>query len=551
MIGKAGVKNLWRAETGIFFVLWGYLLWLGHDQFLLDPGVFWNTVIGQHVLDTGAVPRAEEFSGTLRGQPWNSHQWLAQCAMALLHRIGGLDSLLLATATLLAALYTWVAHRLISGGWHWVVGLLVAILTLLASRYHLNARPHLATIVLLGFTFARLVDYEAGRIPLRGLVWLPLVFVLWTNLHGGALGGEATVALVILGWVLFWLLGLPSPIGGVRHAAALVALLAACAAATFVNPYGRQLPMDWVRLMGSPVLPKYIFEHMPLDITNQYQIPIVLFGALYLTVFVIVVRYVGLRQVRVTWLIPLVWLYLTFGRARHCTLFSITAAIAVAELLGQTPWAELAQENTSGLFTPPSQEGQARETSGVVQYLIPVLVVLAAFALQGAGVPLPLIGKDVVRDMKLWPIALVPQLQKYEREHPDAAIFNDMAYGGLLIYYTPHLRIFIDDRCELYGDAFLEDYFQTNKALLDAEKAGSPARMDDPIERWQEKYRINMNLALVIKGSGFQQYLEQATDRWEKIGDTSKPGLQDSAILYQRLPAAEVAPSPRLHPDSD
>jgi hypothetical protein len=492
-------------------------------------------VIGQHILQQGDVPRAEEFSCTLRGQPWNSHQWLAQCLMALLHGIGGLDTLYLATATLLATLYTWVAHRVIRAGWHWVVGFLVALLTLLASRWHFNARPHLATIVLLGWTFARFVDYEAGRIPLRGLFWLPLAIVVWTNLHGGALGGVATAAIVVVGWCSFWALGWSSPIRGIHDAAALIALLCTCIAATLVNPYGWHLPLDWIRLMGSPILPKYILEHRPLDITSRYQVPIVVFGAVYLIVFVHVLRRLGLSQLRVTWLIPLVWLYLTFGRTRHCTLFSITAAIALAELLAQTSWAAwLARENT-GLFKQESKDTEQRGTARLAPYLAPVLAVLLAVSLQGAGMPLPLIGKDIVRGMKLWPTALLPQLEAYEQDHPEAPIFNDMAYGGLLIYYTPRLRIFIDDRCELYGDAFLQDYFETNKALSEAHDRGEDlSRMEDPIERWSRKYGVEMNLALVMKGSGFQLYLDRADDRWSKIGDTSEPGLVHSAMLYRR-----------------
>jgi hypothetical protein len=568
------VKQFWRAESGIFLVLWAYLLWIGEGQFLLDPGVFWNTVIGQHILEQGDVPRAEEFSCTLRGQAWNSHQWLAQCLMALLHRIGGLDTLYLATATFLAALYTWIAHRVIRAGWHWVVGFFVALLTLLASSWHFNARPHLATIVLLGWTFARLVDYEAGRIPLRGLVWLPLAMILWTNLHGGALGGVATVALVVFGWCAFWLMGASSPIGGFRGALWLLALLLACAAATLVNPYGWHLPADWIRLMGSPLLPKYINEHKPLN----WEIPahrwVILFGLAYLVIFASAVRRVGIRGIRVTWLIPLVWFYLTLGRARHCTLFSITAAVALPELLAQSalaawfgreetcePVPPLAAEVSPDaitnvplppletaitaaappqhLFTAPDKDNSPRPARVYATYLLPLAVVVCAFGLQAVGSPLPFIGKDVVNRIKLWPTALVPQLKQYQDEHPETAIFNDMAYGGLLIYYTPDLRIFIDDRCELYGDAFLQDYFDANQEYLDWAKGKLIGPPQDHFERWERQYDIKskFGLALVIQKSGFDYYLQNATDHWLKVADSSQEGLEDPAVLYRRRDA--------------
>ena len=38
---------------------------------------------------------------------------------------------------------------------------------------------------------------------------------------------------------------------------------------------------------------------------------------------------------------------------------------------------------------------------------------------------------------------------------PGTRIFCEYAYGGFLIYHAPGYRVFIDDRCELFGDEFL------------------------------------------------------------------------------------------------
>ena len=76
----------------------------------------------------------------------------------------------------------------------------VLALLVMGSKYHWLARPQILTIALLGWTYAQLVDFEAGTASWRRLCWLPPVFVLWTNLHGGALGGIGTVAFVFAGW---------------------------------------------------------------------------------------------------------------------------------------------------------------------------------------------------------------------------------------------------------------------------------------------------------------------------------------------------------------
>ena len=47
-------------------------------------------------------------------------------------------------------------------------------------------------------------------------------------------------------------------------------------------------------------------------------------------------------------------------------------------------------------------------------------------------------------------------------------MFNDFLYGGFLIYHTPRLRVYIDGRCELYGDEGLLGYGNLDGAAVTA-----------------------------------------------------------------------------------
>ena len=84
-----------------------------------------------------------------------------------------------------------------------------------------------------------------------------------------------------------------------------------------------------------------------------------------------------------------------------------------------------------------------------------------------------------------WPVELLPDLRRVEREHPEGArVFNDFLYGGFLIYYTPGLKVFIDDRCELYGDEWLIQFSAANRSH------------PEQIDRWQEMYDFPYALVL-------------------------------------------------------
>jgi len=74
------------------------------------------------------------------------------------------------------------------------------------------------------------------------------------------------------------------------------------------------------------------------------------------------------------------------------------------------------------------------------------------------------------------------------------------------------LKIFVDDRCSLYGSEFLFAY--------------DTARRDDPrqIDSWQS--RCQFDYALVEAGAPFDAYLRQS-GRWTLLGRSA------AAALYQ------------------
>src|SRR5438128_8678395 len=100
--------RIWRAESGIFLIIWLLLMVGGRSSLLRDPGALWHVVVGERILSDRQLPYTDSFSFTFAGQPWIAQWWLGECILALLHSLSGLDSLLLATATGLACLFTWI-----------------------------------------------------------------------------------------------------------------------------------------------------------------------------------------------------------------------------------------------------------------------------------------------------------------------------------------------------------------------------------------------------------------------------------------------------------
>jgi hypothetical protein len=527
------ITRMVQGETILFFIFWLLLLYIGRSAMFSDPGTFWHVAAGEKMLSSKSVLRVDPFSFTFAGKPWVADQWLAECAMAVVHRLAGWDGLFTLACALLAGVYSWIAGRMLRAGLHpLTAGVLLAVVFLTGSPQFL-VRPLVVTIALLAVTFAWLVDVESGRRSVRSLAWLVPLFVLWTNLHGGVLGGMGTVGLCAAGWCAVALrdsgaatgssggagdaVG-PANLGLLRCGFGLTALVVLLAATSLASPYGVALPREWFETLTMP-LPKLISEHGPLVWTNPIGMATAALAAAYLAVLCGVLPH----RPRVVWLLPLVWLALSVARVRNAPLFGVSAAIGFADMLPHSRigrwlikrfWSESDDhmERTAPVMRP---NGITRMRTLFVPAVLPASAVAAALTLQIAGVGAPLVGRGWAKsDAGRWPVELTPVLATLGPPNSDEVrVFNDMNLGGFLIYYAPRCRIFIDDRCSLYGADFLAAY--------DRARRTDPARIND----WQRDY--GFRYALVETGQGFDCYLASSS-RWLRLAGTP------AATLYQR-----------------
>jgi hypothetical protein len=510
------------APAAFFLVIWLALLAFGRNTLLQDPGTFWHLVLGERLLAAGEATRYDSFTFTFDGQPWLSLQWLGEAAMATAFRAGGWDTLLLLTVTVLATTYAWLAGRLMRGGLHWLPTAVLVAIVIAASSHHFHARPHVATIAFLGITVAWLSDVESRHARLRRLWLLVPVFVLWTNIHGGVLGGLVTVGIVVGGGCLLALVRRERTLR-CRDWLALAALVLCLASSLLANPYGLEMPRAWLRIMAMP-LPEMIQEHRPLSLLRPEGWMVTALAAAYLGL--LIDAWVQRRMQRqgvaaITWLVPLVWLCLTLGRVRHAPLFAIAAAVVMADILPHTRLARwlakwelftLARRASEGgspsIVAPPSLARRARVRWWL---LAPLLAVATGLALQVGRLAVPVLGHNWARhDDARWPVELLPELRSLEAERPGARLINALDFGGFVAFHAPRLKTFIDDRCELFGGEFLADY------------AEAEGRRPERIDEWAAHY--DCEAALVRARSPFDRYL-RTSPRWRLVRESRAGAL--------------------------
>jgi len=165
-------------------------------RLLGDCDTGWHIRTGQWILAHHAVPYRDLFSYSKPDSVWYAWEWLSDVIFAGLNRAGGLAAVSLFAILLLAVIFTLV-FRLARRHSNPVVAVAVTVLAVGASSIHWLARPHLFTLLFTVIFLSALYHVKEGRTRFAGIPWLvllPVLTVLWTNLHGGFLVGVAMIA---------------------------------------------------------------------------------------------------------------------------------------------------------------------------------------------------------------------------------------------------------------------------------------------------------------------------------------------------------------------
>ena len=425
--------------TAFIFLIHPLLAIYRPGGLLQDPGTGWHLVTGRLILDTGSIPARDPFSYTAAGHEWINLAWLFEAAGALLVRLGGLPLFATACVLVYAFIPVLVFRRALRMGAGLAPALGLTVLAYLVLLSHAIARPHIVTSVFFALVLERLDDFQNGRLPARALWWLPLLALLWANLHGGFLVGFA------LGGIFAGVAAFRAVVfrdaEERRRALVFAAVLVAMGLATLVNPHGPRLHTAVQEYLSQRSI-RYFHEFQSPDFLAG-SVPVLSFEALALMlVFVL-----GLGGRRLPWVemaLLVFFLHQALHSARHMSLFAIVAAPIIAR--ETTPWFEARRPALRDRWREIARE-QAALRSPLV-YFPALCTLFVALSLAGA---LPF--SRTLDDLQLSRGAA-----EFIATHQDrfGRLFNTDGLGGSLVYrFWPGLRIFVDDRTAVYGDDFM------------------------------------------------------------------------------------------------
>jgi hypothetical protein len=341
--------------------------WVGTWRPQVDPDAWWHIAIGTSITETGRIPAVEPFSWLTAGERFVAHSWLWDVLMAGAWRAAGATgtSLLVLPVT---ALVVWLLWRLIRLTAPAVAPLPRAALVLIAVIVVFPLWAPRAQTLDVAFVLASVLVLARylRRGALGSLVALPVIGLLWANLHGSAVLGLAAsvaVAVVALPVGLRWGSWPRRPVWPL--AAAGLGGIAAAA----VNPYGPALllyPFD--RDVASAFSPA-IAEWGPPDFGAPGLAP---FGLLLVVVVLMTaLRRPGGSRDPFLLLSAAAWTFAALGSVRFLEIAGPLLVVALAPALEGT-----AKISPDGPDARPTVIGSERPAAAIAA--VAIAAVLAA-----------------------------------------------------------------------------------------------------------------------------------------------------------------------------
>lgn len=382
---------------------------------MIDTDVWFHMKAGLLMAETWRFIYKDMFSYTAAGREWLYHEWLFGVISYYTYSVFGMNGLILGKAAVLTVTFFAVYKCMRIRGVNPYIAFFVLFIAVLAARFRFMERPHIFKFLFVAI-FIYLLDLY--RLKDKNRLWLlPILQVLWTNIHGSFILGPAITAIYLISEAIS---------GKKRGIKGFAVILALTSLATLINPYGFKL-LGFSLGFGEKQVLVAIMEWTPTGLTDLYGA----FGFLFITG--VVSFFLKFRKMETAdALIFTLFAYLSFKAIRFTAIFSIATAPIIAG-------------NISYLVSELKLSAFRKLTAG----LLSVAVILLFGVHEFRRNPNLVFG--------LGPADVFPERAGdfLDRVRIKGNMYNSYVFGGYLIWrYYPERKVFFDGRAELYDKEF-------------------------------------------------------------------------------------------------
>jgi hypothetical protein len=416
-------------------------------RLLSDGDTGYHIRAGEFILQTRAVPKTDIFSLWMPALRWTAHEWLSEVVMAVVHNHAGLIGIVVLFSLTIATTYVLLFQILRGDSQDILLSLLLTVVATITSSIHWLARPHIFSLLLTVIWYSIL-----NRFQYRGknqLFILPLLMLLWVNLHGGYIFGLMVLLVYFLGNLAGLYAGDKSGAQEcIRKLKSIAITLAVCLLASLCNPNGYHILIFPFALASDPFLMNNVMEFL----SPNFHEPLIFKYLLLASIALFALSRVTLKSIELG--LVILTTYMALYSARYIPLYAIITAPILLRLLDRLKhdlplnamnWLARRSAGFSVI------DGRSR---GYLWVTVGIIVVLTLAHMSNLHTEF---------DDKRFPTKAVDFIMS---EHISGNIFNNEEFGDYIIYKAwPKYRVFFDGRSDMYGSILGGEYLKVAGTL--------------------------------------------------------------------------------------
>lgn len=431
----------------------------------LDSDFWWHVRAGQLSLMNGSPVLEDLTTFSVFKSPWVNHSWLSQVFYFLIQNSLGNIGIMISVAIIATFSIFFVFIRLKSNP---IINGFTILLCVLTTAVVWSPRPQLLTLLFFSILTYLLTEKSifSDKIP---TILIPILFLIWGNLHAGFSIGIILMISILVGMVMDFLFTKEkSNHNQFKTIIYWLLLIIACSLIVMINPNGIGIWQVQFNTITLPSLQNLIPEWASPNFHELYQQPF-----LWLWLLLVFFFMANRSSYKFSTIIPLLVLGgLGFISRRNYVYFAVFSIPLLSNEL-QCFFEIYIKDSLSKLRVMDkiknfNTKSDNKFSKFINLFFIGFLWFITTWKIVYLGSPIIF---DVYEKMS-FPKDAITALENYDLTN--FRCLNSYTWGGYISWKNPEMRIFIDGRTDLYGEKLIQDWLE----------------MVNGGETWREKFEI-------------------------------------------------------------
>ena len=208
--GPVSLKNEFKENPlynyGLILFFTVFIFFLSSFKITGDDDVFWHLATGRYIVENHHVPSADVFGFVTQGQTWMPFEWGWDVLTYGVYNIGGYTALSVFRSIIFLLIFLILFLILRKFRVSYTIIFLFFTLLSFGIMDRLSPRPHIMSFLFFTLLLYIITEYRYfSRKNFKILYFIPLIFLIWANMHMGIIAGIFLLGIYTLSEIIIYL----------------------------------------------------------------------------------------------------------------------------------------------------------------------------------------------------------------------------------------------------------------------------------------------------------------------------------------------------------